>query len=335
MALSRLKTWIAGEVLTASDLNSEFNNVLNNALTLISPLTADLAAGGFKLTGLGAGAALTDSATLQQVQYNFGAFLTSVAGTNTITATATPTPAYTIGQVFTFTPAVTNTGAVTLNISSVGAGAVQLLGAALTGGELQASLPVTVIVTAATPVFEIVQPTQFTDARALIVGATDATKKIRFEADGITTGTTRVITMPDSDVTLVSIPSTTAMVFYQASPPTGWTAVAVNEHALRVVTSGGTGGTAGGTVDFTTAFASQAVSGTTDGTSLSIAQLAAHTHTAVNTTSAALFASGGAVANGGQNTSSTGSGSTHTHTFTGTAIDLAVKYADIIIATKD
>ncbi len=32
---------------------------------------------------------------------------------------------------------------------------------------------------------------------------------------------------------------------------------------------------------------------------------------------------------------STGSGSTHTHAFTGDAIDLAVKYADVIVATRD
>src|SRR3990167_9380726 len=30
MALSRVKNWIAGEVLTASDLNAEFNNVIDN-----------------------------------------------------------------------------------------------------------------------------------------------------------------------------------------------------------------------------------------------------------------------------------------------------------------
>lgn len=45
MALGRVKTWIA-EVLTASDLNAEFNNLLNNALTLISPLTGTLDANG-------------------------------------------------------------------------------------------------------------------------------------------------------------------------------------------------------------------------------------------------------------------------------------------------
>ncbi len=54
MALSRVKTW-AAESLTYSDLNAEFDNILNNALTLISPLTGDLAFGGNRATGLHAG----------------------------------------------------------------------------------------------------------------------------------------------------------------------------------------------------------------------------------------------------------------------------------------
>ena len=41
MALARVKTWSAGEVLTASDLNSEFNNILSNPGTLISGATGD------------------------------------------------------------------------------------------------------------------------------------------------------------------------------------------------------------------------------------------------------------------------------------------------------
>lgn len=43
------------------------------------------------------------------------------------------------------------------------------------------------------------------------------------------------------------IPSGTKMLFYQASAPVGWTAVAVNDKFLRVVTAGGTGGSTGGT----------------------------------------------------------------------------------------
>lgn len=42
MALSRTKTWISGEVLTASDLNAEFNNIINNPSSLICPITFNL-----------------------------------------------------------------------------------------------------------------------------------------------------------------------------------------------------------------------------------------------------------------------------------------------------
>lgn len=41
------------------------------------------------------------------------------------------------------------------------------------------------------------------DTQALVKGSVDATKLLRFEIDGFTTGTTRVITPPDSDGTLV------------------------------------------------------------------------------------------------------------------------------------
>ena len=61
MTLARVHTWVAGEVLTASDLNAEFNNILNNPTALITPLVADLALGTFSLTGLGAGSASTPS----------------------------------------------------------------------------------------------------------------------------------------------------------------------------------------------------------------------------------------------------------------------------------
>lgn len=40
------------------------------------------------------------------------------------------------------------------------------------------------------------------DTYAVVVGSADATKKVRMEADGLTTGTTRVITVPDSNLTL-------------------------------------------------------------------------------------------------------------------------------------
>jgi hypothetical protein len=42
----------------------------------------------------------------------------------------------------------------------------------------------------------------FTDSTAIIKGSADATKLVRFEVDGLTTATTRVITVPDADITI-------------------------------------------------------------------------------------------------------------------------------------
>ena len=67
MAISRVKTWANGEVLSHTDLNAEFDNIINNALSLISPLTSNLAAGSNRITGLGAATANTDAARFSQV----------------------------------------------------------------------------------------------------------------------------------------------------------------------------------------------------------------------------------------------------------------------------
>lgn len=52
MAISRSTTWASGQVLTASALNGEFNNVIDNALALISPLTGALNANGNDITSV-------------------------------------------------------------------------------------------------------------------------------------------------------------------------------------------------------------------------------------------------------------------------------------------
>lgn len=73
--------------------------------------------------------------------------LSSVAGTNTITATGpVPMSAYATGQLFRFIPANTNTGATTINItpsggSALGAKNIFNNGSALTGGEIKAGVP--------------------------------------------------------------------------------------------------------------------------------------------------------------------------------------------------
>jgi hypothetical protein len=55
LAVSRVKTWIAAEVLTAADLNAEFNNILDNGLSVVSPWTGNMDAGANRLTNLAAG----------------------------------------------------------------------------------------------------------------------------------------------------------------------------------------------------------------------------------------------------------------------------------------
>lgn len=138
-----------------------------------------------------------------------------------------------------------------------------------------------------------------------------------------------------------SFPSGTVTIFKQTAAPTGWTKDTTNNNnsALRCVT--GTPST-GGSVDFTTAFASQAVSGTI-GTSgaytLTTSDIPAHTHTAQGGNFNAGYAAGSvAVDRSTQTSSSTGGGGSHSHSggsFTGTAINLAVKYVDVIVATKN
>jgi|TARA_R110000751_G_scaffold33275_4_gene82980 hypothetical protein len=147
----------------------------------------------------------------------------------------------------------------------------------------------------------------------------------------------------------------TRMIFGQNAAPTGWSkdTTNYNQHAMRIVT--GTAGGTGGTVDFTSAFTSQAVAGSVSitglagsagATTLSTPQIPSHTHTysKANPSPAGggKGASVGAVANA--NTGATGGGGSHTHpfsfssgtaTFSGSAIDLAVKYFDVITATKD
>ena len=43
----------------------------------------------------------------------------------------------------------------------------------------------------------------FVDTNPVVKGSADATKQVRFEVDGLTTATTRVLTVPDADLTLV------------------------------------------------------------------------------------------------------------------------------------
>lgn len=132
----------------------------------------------------------------------------------------------------------------------------------------------------------------------------------------------------------VSFPAGTAMLFAQAAAPTGWTkSTTHNDKALRVV-SGATGGSAAGTVEFSTVFSRTA----SDGSSLSVAQLAAHTHLLTDLDGGSNYVTANRVdfipSVSGYSTTfptgSTGSGASHSH-----GMDIRVQYVDVIICTKD
>lgn len=159
--------------------------------------------------------------------------------------------------------------------------------------------------------------------------------------DAPNTASNYTVTFPAQTATLITLASGTAMIFNQTSAPTGWTKVTThNDKALRIV-SGAVG--TGGSVAFSTAFASQSVSGTVGSTTLSTSQMPSHSHIATAwegsfgpTGSGRLYYSrNGDLTYQPIGTDSVGGGGSHNHSFTGTAINLAVSYVDVIIATVD
>ena len=93
MALAAVKTFSSGEVLTATDLNALNTNILNNALSLISPLTGSLDCDGNSLTLDAAAATSVVSSTA--VSWNF------TSGSKTGTPATTGSVANWSAQTFT------------------------------------------------------------------------------------------------------------------------------------------------------------------------------------------------------------------------------------------
>ena len=117
---------VTGTVISSTAFNALTADLATGLSTSITKdgqttPTNNIPMGTFRITGLGAGVAGTDAATVSQVQSATGTFLTA-SGTNTITASVSPSlTAYSAGQMFGFVAANTNTGATTINISSLGA----------------------------------------------------------------------------------------------------------------------------------------------------------------------------------------------------------------------
>ena len=156
-----------------------------------------------------------------------------------------------------------------------------------------------------------------------------------------------------SNISSDGFASGTKILFYQASAPTGWTIdTSVNDVGVRIVSSNG-GGVSGSTSfssifksgTIATSSTSVSISGNTGNRQLTVAMLAAHTHTIDTWTLEG--GHGYFVKNSPNNqyqeilyTGSTGSNGTHNHSFSGSSshshnITLNLKYINVIVCTKD
>lgn len=144
-------------VANTTILSADYNAVINDVATALSTcilkdgqqtVTADIPFNSNKLTGLAAGTALTDAASITQIIGETGVYVATVGGTADV-ITLTPSPAitaYAAGQRFVFIASGVNTTNVTVNISGLGAKAVTKSGTfALVAGDIPSSALVTII----------------------------------------------------------------------------------------------------------------------------------------------------------------------------------------------
>lgn len=66
---------------------------------------------------------------------------------------------------------------------------------------------------------------RFVDANTYIVGSADATKKVKFEVDGLTTATTRTVTVPNADGTMAYTSGRKFIQRVEATPYTAYTTI--------------------------------------------------------------------------------------------------------------
>jgi len=165
--------FVTGTTISSTAVNSDFSDIAAALTQSISKdgqttYTGNQPMAGNKLTGLGAGTAATDSVNMSQL-VSGAANYALASGTDTITITPSPgITAYAIGQRFVIKIANTNTGAVTLNVNSVGAGAVTWPnGTALSAGDLPANAMIEVDVQATTPVFHLQTGANFAATQAV------------------------------------------------------------------------------------------------------------------------------------------------------------------------
>lgn len=193
-----------------------------------STVTANLPMSGYRHKNVSDGQSRNEYATVGQIQDN--AVTTSVISGSANTYSMSPSVAvtsYATGQMFWGKINVTNTGSSTLNVSGLGAKSIKSFGTNdVVSGELVAGKLYGFYYDGTN--FVIVSSSQFTDSGLNIVGSSDATKKVNFDVDGLTTATTRTLTVPDRSGSLVVsdvsdlVPSGSTIMTFATTAPSGW-----------------------------------------------------------------------------------------------------------------
>jgi hypothetical protein len=239
---------VSGTVISSTAFNALTADLATGLSTCITKdgqttPTANIPMGSNKLTGLASGTVATDAANLGQVQSTVAKLLGSVSGADTITAAGTPAiTAYAAGQMFYFVAAGANTGAVTLNIDSLGAKAVTRDGStALVAGDI-ASGEVVMVVYDGTR-FQTIGPNTFNGTLPVANGGTGQTSYTNGQLlIGNTTGNTltKATLTAGSNITItngagsITIAGTSLPTMNIVSGTTQ-TAVAANQYVLTNV----------------------------------------------------------------------------------------------------
>lgn len=183
-----------------------------------SPALANLPMGGFRHINVQNGALRNDYSALGQLQDGTVNWIVAAGTSDAITAAYNPAVTALIdGQLCFFRASAANTTtSPTFSPNGLTASVITKNGgSALAAGDIAGNLAEIVLrYNLANTRWEIINPKPpvvspvFSDATFRIQDNADATKQIAFEASGITTGTTRTLTIPDADITVVGIATT-------------------------------------------------------------------------------------------------------------------------------
>lgn len=217
----RLYNWVNdknnGINILASRMDSEMNGFATGLTDCVtrdgqSPATANLPMGGFIHTNVGTGTARTNYATLAQVEDGVISWQAAGGTVDAITINLTPAIITLIdgqsvfvraaGTNLTTSPSLSVNGSTPATITKQGGGA-------LNGSDWSVNTELFFRYNLAATHWEWVnalasQSSTFSDSAFKIQDNGDSTKQLAFEVSGVTTGTTRTLTVPNVNGTIVT-----------------------------------------------------------------------------------------------------------------------------------